>query len=105
MPATRSIIVVGQLVNAFISGGYDPDNCSVFITQTGGGCRATNYVAFLRKALKDAGFAQVPVVALSATGIENNPGFTLTLPLIHKALQAIVLGDLLQTRAAAGPPV
>ncbi len=92
-----SIIVVGQLVNAFISGNFDPDNCSVFITQTGGGCRATNYVAFLRKALKDAGFAKVPVVSLSATGIENNPGFNVTVPLIHKALQAIVLGDLLQT--------
>lgn len=91
-----SIIVVGQLVNAFISGNFDPDNCSVFITQTGGGCRATNYVAFLRKALRDAGFSQVPVVALSATGIESNPGFAITLPLIHTALQAIVLGDLLQ---------
>ena len=91
-----SILVVGQLVNAFISGGYDPDQCSVFITQTGGGCRATNYVAFLRKALKDAGFGQVPVVALSATGIETNPGFTWTAPMIHKAVQAFVLGDLLQ---------
>jgi predicted CoA-substrate-specific enzyme activase len=91
-----TIIVVGQLVNAFISGGFDPDNCSVFITQTGGGCRATNYVAFLRKALREAGFSQVPVVALSATGIESNPGFTITLPLIHKSLQALVLGDLLQ---------
>ncbi|MGI6333651.1 MAG: hypothetical protein ACOX1A_03370 [Saccharofermentanales bacterium] len=92
-----TIIVVGQLVNAFITGGYDPDHCSVFITQTGGGCRATNYVAFLRKALKEAGFPQVPVIALSATGIEKNPGFKFTLPLLHKALQALVLGDVLQT--------
>ena len=92
-----SIIVVGQLVNAFIRGGYDPDNCSVFITQTGGGCRATNYVAFLRKALKDAGFPQVPVVALSATGIESNPGIKFTLNLLHQCVQALVLGDLLQT--------
>ncbi len=92
-----SIIVVGQLVNAFISGGYDPDNSSVFISQTGGGCRATNYVAFLRKALREAGFGQVPVVALSATGIENNPGFKLSMPLLDKAIRALVLGDLLQT--------
>lgn len=92
-----TIIVVGQLINAFINGGYDPDHCSVFITQTGGGCRATNYVAFLRKALKEAGFPQVPVVALSATGIEKNPGFKFTLPMLHRAVQALVLGDVLQT--------
>lgn len=92
-----SIIVVGQLVNAFINGSYDPDNSSVFITQTGGGCRATNYVAFLRKALKEAGFGQVPVVALSAGGIESNPGFSFTLKLLHQCVQALVLGDLLQT--------
>ena len=91
-----SIMVVGQLIRAFTSGAYDPDNTSVAITQTGGGCRATNYVAFLRKALKDAGFAQVPVIALSATGIETNTGFKFTIPLLHRALQAIVLGDLLQ---------
>ena len=92
-----SIIVVGQLVNAFINGGFDPDNCSVFITQTGGGCRATNYVAFLRKAMQEAGFKQVPVVALSATGIECNPGFKITMPLVIDGLKAIILGDLLQT--------
>ena len=92
-----TIIVVGQLVNAFISGGYDPDNCSVFLTQTGGGCRATNYVAFLRKALREAGFAQVPVVALSAGGIESNPGFRFTIGMLHQCVQALVLGDLLQT--------
>ena len=92
-----TIIVVGQLVNALISGEFDPDNCSVFITQTGGGCRATNYVAFLRKALREAGFSQVPVVALSANGIESNPGFAITVPLVHFGLQALILGDLLQT--------
>jgi predicted CoA-substrate-specific enzyme activase len=92
-----TIIVVGQLVNAFLTGGYDPENCSVFLTQTGGGCRATNYVAFLRKALREAGFGQVPVVALSAGGIESNPGFSFTLKLLHQCVQALVLGDLLQT--------
>jgi predicted nucleotide-binding protein (sugar kinase/HSP70/actin superfamily) len=92
-----SIIIVGQLVNALISGKFDPNQCSVFITQTGGGCRATNYVAFLRKALKEAGFTQVPVVAISATGIESNPGFKITLPLVLDGLKAFILGDLLQT--------
>ncbi len=92
-----SIMVVGQLVNAFISGTYSPDNCSVFITQTGGGCRATNYVAFLRKALREAGFAQVPIVALSAGNIETNPGFRISLMLLHRVFQAIVLGDLFQS--------
>lgn len=91
-----SIIVVGQLIAALQSGQYDVDRCSVFITQTGGGCRATNYVAFLRKALKDAGFSQVPVVAISVSGIEYNPGFRLSLPLLHQAIQAFVIGDVLQ---------
>ncbi len=92
-----SIIVVGQLVNAFISGQFDPDNCSVFITQTGGGCRATNYIAFLRKALREAGFAQVPVIGISASSIETNPGFQFTIPMLHRAIQALIFGDLLQT--------
>lgn len=92
-----TIIIVGSLVNAFIKGDCDPDNTSVFITQTGGGCRATNYTSFLRKALTDAGFPQVPVVALSVTGIEKNPGFTLNYFMLDSALKALVLGDLLQT--------
>lgn len=92
-----TIIVVGQLVNAFISGECDPDNTSVFLTQTGGGCRATNYTAFLRKALRDSGFPQVPVVALSVSGIEKNPGFTISYFMLDRALKAMVYGDLLQT--------
>lgn len=92
-----SIMVVGQLLNAFVSGQEDPDNTSVLITQTGGGCRATNYVAFLRKALREAGFEQVPVVALSAQNFENNPGLKYTPQLLHHALQALCYGDLLST--------
>jgi predicted CoA-substrate-specific enzyme activase len=92
-----TILVVGQLINALLSGEYDPNNTSLLITQTGGGCRATNYVAFLRKALKDAGMPQVPVIALSATGIETNPGFKPNLSIINKAVQSLVLGDLLMT--------
>ena len=92
-----TIIVVGQFINALQSGQYDPDKTALAITQTGGGCRATNYVAFLRKALADAGMPQVPVIALSAQGIESNPGLQLGLPDLHRAIQAAVLGDLFLT--------
>ncbi|MGI6168143.1 MAG: acyl-CoA dehydratase activase-related protein [Christensenellales bacterium] len=88
------IIVVGQIVNAFLSGKWDPDSTSVLITQTGGGCRATNYIAFLRKALKEAGYPQVAVVSLNTAGLEKNPGFKLTLGLAHRAIMSIVIGDL-----------
>ncbi len=92
-----TILVVGQLINALQSGQYDPNKTSLLITQTGGGCRATNYVAFLRKALKDAHMPQVPVIALSVQGFESNPGFKIKPGDLHRAIQAIVLGDLLQT--------
>jgi predicted nucleotide-binding protein (sugar kinase/HSP70/actin superfamily) len=92
-----AIMVVGQLVNKIRSGEADPDRTSVAITQTGGMCRATNYVSLLRKAIADAGYPQVPVLAISVQGLEKNPGFKITPALIHPALQALVLGDLLQT--------
>ncbi|MCA0294297.1 MAG: acyl-CoA dehydratase activase-related protein [Actinobacteria bacterium] len=91
-----AIMVVGQLVNKFLTGGADPDNASVAITQTGGMCRATNYAGMLRKGLADAGFPQVPVVAVSAQGFEENPGFKVSPALVHRGVQALVLGDLLQ---------
>ena len=90
-----SIIVVGQLVEALKSGKYDINNTSVMISQTGGGCRATNYIGFLRKALKDAGLQNVPVISLSAQGLEKNPGLKLNFPLVHRVLMAIAYGDLL----------
>ncbi len=92
-----AIMVIGQLINAFIEGGADPDASSVMISQTGGMCRATNYAGMLRKGLKDAGFAQVPVLAVSAQGLEESPGFKLTLPMAHRLIQAVVVGDVLQT--------
>ena len=92
-----SIIVVGQLVNAFISGKCDPDNTTVMITQTGGGCRATNYIAFLRKALKEAGYPQVPVLSLNMAGLEGNPGFKITPKLMDGLVKACTWGDLLLT--------
>ncbi|OXT08873.1 2-hydroxyglutaryl-CoA dehydratase [Thermoanaerobacterium thermosaccharolyticum] len=91
-----SIIVVGQLIEALKSGKYDLNNTSVIITQTGGGCRATNYIGFLRKALKDAGFENIPVISLNFVGMEKNPGFKITPGLLNKAFIGLVYGDLLQ---------
>lgn len=92
-----AIVLIGQLLDALRSGEYDPDNCTVIISQTGGMCRATNYAALLRKGLAEAGFAQVPVLALSAYGLEDTPGFSFTVPMLHRVIQAMVLGDMLQT--------
>jgi predicted CoA-substrate-specific enzyme activase len=87
-----TIIVIGQLLKALKSGQYDVNNTSVLLAQTGGGCRATNYVAIARKALKDAGMPQIPVLAL---GGEKQPGFSLTLPLVESLIISIIYGDLL----------
>ena len=92
-----AIVLIGQLLDALRSGEFDPANCTVMISQTGGMCRATNYAALLRKGLAEAGFAQVPVLALSAYGLEDTPGFSFTVPMLHRVIQAMVLGDLLQT--------
>ena len=90
-----SIMVTGQLVNAFISGKCNPNNTSVMITQTGGGCRATNYIAFIRKALKEAGYENVPVISLNVSGLEGNPGFKITPRLVDGLLKACTWGDML----------
>lgn len=92
-----SILVTGQLLNAFVSGKCDPKNTSVMITQTGGGCRATNYIAFIRKALKDAGYPYVPVISLNMSGLEGNPGFKLTPSLLYDLVRSCIWGDLLLT--------
>ncbi len=90
-----AIIVVGQLVEALKSGKYDLDRTSVMITQTGGGCRATNYIGLIRKALKDAGLEKVSIISLNASGLEKEQGFKLNLSFINKAVQAVIYGDLL----------
>ena len=90
-----SIMVIGQFISALKSGKYDTENTSLLISQTGGMCRASNYVGFLRKALKESGFPDVPVISVSGQGLEKNPGFTLTYGLIKKAIMATLLGDLL----------
>lgn len=89
-----SLLVVGQVMAALNSGKYDLDKTAVLITQTGGGCRATNYIGFLRRALQKAGLDHIPVVSLSTSGIEKNPGFGFSLDLINRCLQALVYGDL-----------
>ena len=89
-----SIIVVGQIIEALKSGKYNIDNTSVIISQTGGGCRATNYIAFLKLALREAGFGQVPIISLNAVGLGEQPGFKISLKLINRSLMALVYGDL-----------
>ena len=90
-----AIMVIGQLVDAILEGKYDPDHTALAITQTGGMCRATNYFGLIRKALVDAGYPQIPVIAISTQGIEDNPGFTATPALLHRAIKALIVGDLL----------
>lgn len=89
-----SLIVVGQIMNALLSGKYDLNKIAVLITQTGGGCRATNYIGFIRRALSKAGMGHIPVVSVSVQGIEKNSGFKFTPQFINRAVQAIIYGDL-----------
>lgn len=93
-----AIISIGQLVEALQSGEYDLNNVSVMMSQTGGGCRATNYIPLLRKALNDAGFPQVPVVSISLgnKGVESNPGFKITIPMLKRVVVAVLYGDLFE---------
>lgn len=89
-----SLMVVGQIMEALLSGKYDVNKVAVIMSQTGGGCRATNYIGFIRRALEKAGLSHIPVISLSAIGLEKNPGFKIKLSAVHRALQALVYGDL-----------
>ena len=91
-----SILVTGQMIEALESGKYDLNKTALIMSQTGGGCRATNYIGFIRKALKDAGFANVPVISFNFVGMEKMPGFKLTIPMVEKMLKAVVYADLIQ---------
>lgn len=91
-----AVVVIGQLLQEFVTGRSDPNRTAVAITQTGGMCRATNYAALLRKGLRDAGYPQVPVIAASAQSLEANSGFSFTPSMVHRGIQAFVLGDMLQ---------
>ena len=91
-----SIITTGQMIEALESGKYDLNKTALVMSQTGGGCRATNYIGFIRKALKDAGFSNIPVISFNFSGMEKDSGFKITLPMVSKLLKGIVLGDVLQ---------
>ena len=88
-----SICVIGQIMKALLSGKYDLNKVAIAMTQTGGGCRATNYIGFIRRALQNAGMHQIPVVSINAAGLESNPGLKFTPKLLIGAMQAIVYGD------------
>ena len=89
-----SITVVGQIMDAVLSGKYDTDKLAVMMTQTGGCCRASNYVGFIRRALDKAGLGHIPVISLNANGMETNEGFKLSPGLLFTALRGVVYGDL-----------
>ena len=88
-----SLMVVGQIMAAVLSGKYDLHKTAIIITQTGGGCRASNYIGFIRRALTKAGLEYIPVISLSAQGLETNSGFKYDMTMLKKAMQAIVYGD------------
>lgn len=99
-----ALLVIGQLIDALKSSKYDLSKVALLITQTGGGCRASNYIYLLRKALKKSGFDNIPVVSLNFSGFEEDSAFKITLPMLKKLVNAIMIGDLLmcvsnQTRA------
>ena len=89
-----SILVIGQMINALKSGKYDPNKTALIISQTGGGCRATNYVGFLKKGLREAGFPNVPIISLNVLGMESQPGFKISYRLIKKLMMGVIYGDL-----------
>ena len=89
-----SITVVGQFMDAVLSGKYDTDRLAIIMTQTGGCCRASNYVSFIRRALDKAGYSHIPVISVNANGMEKTEGFSLSVGLIADAAKAIIYGDL-----------
>lgn len=90
-----ALLVIGQLIDALNSGKYDPNKTALMITQSGGGCRASNYIHLLRKALKKAGYGQVPVISLNLSGLEKNSGFKIRVSMALKMLSALIYGDLI----------
>ena len=90
-----ALLVIGQMIDALNSGKYDVTKTALMITQTGGGCRASNYIHLLRKALKSAGYENVPVISVNMSGLESNPGFSLTPALFMQLVAGLVYGDLL----------
>ena len=93
-----ALLVIGQFLDALNSGKYDLEHTALLITQTGGGCRASNYIHLLRKALEKAGMGYIPVISISF-GLEKNPGFHLTIPLLRRLIYAMMYGDLIMNVA------
>ncbi len=94
-----AILVIGQMLEALMSGKYDTHKCALMLFQTGGGCRASNYVSLMRKALENAGMPYVPVLPLGLAGIEKHPGFENSIPMYHRMVYAVLYGDLLMSLA------
>ena len=90
-----AILVIGQFIDALNSGKYDPHKTALILFQTGGGCRASNYIFLLRKALERAGYGYIPVISLNLAGLENHPGFKLTVAMLHRLFYGIIYGDML----------
>lgn len=90
-----ALLTIGQMMSALQSGKYDLDHTALMMSQTGGGCRASNYIHLLRKALEKAGMAQIPVISVNLSGLESQGGFKITLPMLRRAIAALVYGDLL----------
>jgi len=88
-----ALLVIGQMLDALKSGAYDVNKTALLMAQTGGGCRASNYIFLLRRALKKAGYSHVPVVSFSVSGMEENSGFRLTFDLLRQMIAAVVYGD------------
>ncbi len=89
-----SLLVVGQIMESVLSGKYDTDHLAVVMSQTGGGCRATNYIGFIRRALEKAGYQHIPVISINLSKLESNPGFKLTPMLLLRAVYAVNFGDI-----------
>lgn len=90
-----AILVIGQLIDAVNNGGYDPNKVALLMTQTGGGCRASNYIFLLRKALKKAGYGHIPVISFNLSGMEKESAFKITVPMGVRLIQAVLYGDML----------
>ena len=92
-----ALLVIGQFINAIQSGKYDPDRVALILFQTGGGCRASNYISLLRKALVKAGYGHVPVISFSLAGIEKHPGWKLSVPILHRMAYGVFYADLMMS--------
>lgn len=99
-----AVMMIGQIMYALQPGKYDVNKTAVIVSQTGGGCRATNYIGYLRKALNDAGLSQVPILSLNSEGLEKQPGFTMNRGFVNRILQGLIYGDTLMQCVLATRP-